>query len=156
MLPIVLSFIFLAFFYLKFMNSRRFLNTNLIFYHKHLIKKNSKLNLLFIGKTCNEEHPRLKPISIAFLVGFILFVFISIDTVISACLGKIYEKGVMYYINLSFAIVLISELIGTLIFCEISYRKAEKEMEKMRLEDENIMKKEIQQEWPDFFKAYDN
>ena len=151
MLPIILSFIFLSFFYLKFMISRRFLSTSLIFYRKHLIKKSSKLNLLFLGKTCNEEYPRLKPIATAFLVGLILFISVAIITIISAVSGKIFEKDVLFFVNLSLTIALICELIGTLIYCEISNYKSEKEFDKMSVEEIAIVKEEIKKEWAEFF-----
>ena len=48
-------------------------------------------------------------------------------------------------------IILLIILIGSLIYCEISNRKSEKDFEKYSQEELNNMKKQIEEEWPNFF-----
>jgi uncharacterized membrane protein YukC len=106
---------------------------------------------LFINKKCNLEHPRLKPIAVSFLIGLFILLLIFINAIIAISLGQINEKGFTYFAGLSLMIILLIILIGSLIYCEISNRKSEKDFEKYSQEELNNMKKQIEEEWPNFF-----
>ena len=106
---------------------------------------------MFINKKCNAEHPRLKSIAVAFLIGLFILLLIFINAIIAISLGQINEKGITYFAGLSLMIILSIILIGSLIYCEISNRKSEKDFEKYSQEELNNMKKQIEEEWPNFF-----
>ena len=150
-IALVFGLIFMLFFYFKFVITSRFISTSYVFFYRNLIKRKSKLNILFINKKCNLEHPRLKPIAISFLIGLFILLLIFINAIIAISLGQINEKGITYFIGLSLMIILLIILIGSLIYCEISNRKSEKDFEKYSQEELNNMKKQIEEEWPDFY-----
>lgn len=150
-MALVFGLIFMLLFYFKFTLTSRFISTSYVFFYRNLIKRKSKLNILFINKKCNLEHPRLKPIAVSFLIGLFILLLIFINAIISISLGQINEKGITYYIGLSLMIILLIILIGSLICCEISNRKSEKDFEKYSQEELNNMKKQIEEEWPNFF-----
>ena len=150
-MALVFSLIFMLIFYFKFVITSRFISTSYVFFYRNLIKRKSKLNILFINKKCNLEHPRLKPIAGSFLIGLFILLLIFINAIIAISLGQINEKGITYFAGLSLMIILSIILIGSLIYCEISNRKSEKDFEKYSQEELNNMKKQIEEEWPNFF-----
>lgn len=150
-MTLVFGLIFMLLFYFKFTLTSRFISTSYVFFYRNLIKRKSKINILFINKKCNLEHPRLKPIAVSFLIGLFILLLIFINAIIAISLGQINEKGITYYIGPSLMIILLIILIGSLIYCEISNRKSEKDFEKYSQEELNNMKKQIEEEWPNFF-----
>lgn len=150
-IALVFGLIFMLIFYFKFAITSRFISTNYVFFYRNLIKRKSKLNILFINKKCNLEHPRLKPIAVSFFIGLFILLLIFINAIIAISLGQINEKGITYFVGLSLMIILLIILIGSLIYCEISNRKSEKDFEKYSQEELNNMKKQIEEEWPDFY-----
>ena len=150
-MALVFGLIFMLIFYFKFVITSRFISTSFVFFYRNLIKRKSKLNILFLNKKCNSEHPRLKPIAVSFLIGLFILLLIFINAIIAISLGQINEKGFTYFAGLSLMIILLIILIGSLIYCEISNRKSEKDFEKYSQEELNNMKKQIEEEWPNFF-----
>ena len=150
-MALALGLILILFYYFKYTLTSRFISTSFVFFYRHLIKRKSKLNLLFINKKCNLEHPRLKPIAISFLIGLVLVIIIFINAIISISLGQFNEKGITYYLSFSLVILLLVILVSSLIYCEISNRKSEKDFENYSQEELSKMRKEIENEWPDFY-----
>ena len=150
-MALVFGLIFMLIFYFKFVLTSRFISTSFVFFYRNLIKRKSKLNILFINKRCNLEHPRLKPIAVSFLIGLFILLLIFINAIIAISLGRINEKGFTYFAGLSLMIILLIILIGSLIYCEISNRKSEKDFENYSQEELNYMRIRIEEEWPNFF-----
>ena len=149
---LLFNFMMLLTYYFRFMRSSYYISTSFLFYYKNLIKKKSKLNLLYINKKCNIDHPRLKPISISFLLEIIIFILSLIIVIISAFLGKMNEKGILSYFE--FALVLLMLIVAScsMIYCEISNKIAEKKFENYSQEELNEIRNKIENEWPNFFK----
>lgn len=143
----VFILIFLLIFYFKFMSTSRFISASFIFFYKNLIKKKSKLNLLFFNKKCNIEHPRLKPIAMSFFIGLL----IAIMSLMNIIFYFIFDNTITKYIGISLMILLLITLISSLIYCEISNRKSEKDFENYSQEQLNKIQDEIEKEWPNFF-----
>ena len=150
-MALVLGLIFMLIFYFKFVITSRFISTSYVFFYRNLIKRKSKLNILFINKKCNSEHPRLKSISVSFLIGLFILLLIFINAIIAIFLGQINEKGFTYFAGLSLMIILLIILIGSLIYCEISNKKSEKDFENYSQDELNDMRIRIEEEWPNFF-----
>ena len=150
-IALVFSLIFMLIFYFKFVITSRFISTSYVFFYRNLIKRKSKLNILFINKKCNSEHPRLKPIAVSFLVGLFILLLIFINAIIAISLGRINEKGFTYFAGLSLMIILLIILIGSLIYCDVSNRKSEKDFENYSQDELNDMRIRIEEEWPNFF-----
>ena len=150
-MALALGLILILFYYFKYTLTSRFISTSFVFFYRHLIKRKSKLNLLFINKKCNLEHPRLKPIAISFLIGLVLVIIIFINAIISISLGQFNEKGITYYLSFSLVILLLVILVSSLIYCEISNRKSEKDFENYSQDELNDMRIRIEEEWPNFF-----
>lgn len=148
---LVFGLILMLIFYFRFIASSRYISASYVFFYKNLIKRKSKLNLLYFNKKCNLEHPRLKPIAISFLIGLFVLFLILINAIISIFLRQINEKRITYYIGFFLMIILFIILIGSLIFCEISNRKCKKIFEKYSQDELNNMKRQIEEEWPDFY-----
>lgn len=149
---LLFNFMMLLTYYFRFMRSSYYISTSFLFYYKNLIKKKSKLNLLYINKKCNIDHPRLKPIAISFLLEIIIFILSLIIVIISAFLGKMNEKGILSYFE--FALVLLMLIVAScsMIYCEISNKIAEKKFENYSQEELNEIRNKIENEWPNFFK----
>lgn len=149
---LLFNFMMLLTYYFRFMRSSYYISTSFLFYYKNLIKKKSKLNLLYINKKCNIDHPRLKPIAISFLLEIIIFILSLIIVIISAFLGKMNEKGILSYFE--FALVLLMLIVAScsMIYCEISNKIAEKKLENYSQEELNEIRNKIENEWPNFFK----
>lgn len=150
-MALVFGLIFMLIFYFKFVLTSRFISTSYVFFYRNLIKRKSKLNILFINKKCNLEHPRLKPIAISFFIGLFILLLIFTNAIITISLGQINEKGFTYFAGLSLMIILLIILIGSLIYCEISNRKSEKDFENYSQDELNDMRIRIEEEWPNFF-----
>ena len=150
-MALVFGLIFMLIFYFKFVLTSRFISTSFVFFYRNLIKRKSKLNILFINKKCNSEHPRLKPIAVSFLIGLFILLLIFINAIIAISLGRINEKGFTYFAGLSLMIILLIILIGSLIYCEISNRKSEKDFKNYSQDELNDMRIQIEKEWPNFF-----
>ena len=150
-MALVFGLIFMLIFYFKFVLTSRFISTSFVFFYRNLIKRKSKLNILFINKKCNLEHPRLKPIAVSFLIGLFILLLIFINAIIAISLGRINEKGFTYFAGLSLMIILLIILIGSLICCEISKRKSEEDFENYSQDELNDMRIQIEKEWPNFF-----
>ncbi|MGM9880299.1 MAG: hypothetical protein ACI318_03375 [Bacilli bacterium] len=150
-MALVFGLIFMLIFYFKFVITSRFISTSYVFFYRNLIKRKSKLNILFINKKCNLEHPRLKPIAISFFIGLFILLLIFTNAIITISLGQINEKGFTYFAGLSLMIILLIILIGSLIYCEISNRRSEKDFEKYSQDELNDMRIRIEEEWPNFF-----
>lgn len=150
-MALVFGLIFMLIFYFKFVLTSRFISTSYVFFYRNLIKKKSKLNILFINKKCNLEHPRLKPIAISFFIGLFILLLIFTNAIITISLGQINEKGFTYFAGLSLMIILLIILIGSLIYCEISNRRSEKDFENYSQDELNDMRIRIEEEWPNFF-----
>ena len=150
-MALVFGLIFMLIFYFKFVITSRFISTSFVFFYRNLIKRKSKLNILFINKKCNSEHPRLKPIAVSFLIGLFILLLIFINAIIAISLGQINEKGLTYFAGLSLMIILLIILIGSLIYCEISNRKSEKDFKNYSSDELNHMRIQIEEEWPNFF-----
>ena len=54
----------MLFFYFKFVITSRFISTSYVFFYRNLIKRKSKLNILFINKKCNAKHIKLNVVCI--------------------------------------------------------------------------------------------
>lgn len=141
--------ILLLIYYFKFMVTSRFLDVNIIFFYKNLIKKKSKLNLLFIGKECNAEYPRLKPIAITFLLGVIIEVLIVINMFVAIFLKQ--TKEITNYVGLVLMIIMLIALIGSLLYCGISNIKLERKLDKTTQEELKMIRRKIETEWSNFF-----
>ena len=150
-MALVFGLIFMLIFYFKFVITSRFISTSFVFFYRNLIKRKSKLNILFINKKCNSEHPRLKSIAVAFLIGLFILLLIFINAIIAISLGQINEKGLTYFAGLSLMIILLIILIGSLIYCEISNRKSKKDFKNYSQDELNHMRIQIEKEWPNFF-----
>ena len=150
-MALVFGLIFMLIFYFKFVITSRFISTSFVFFYRNLIKRKSKLNILFLNKKCNSEHPRLKPIAVSFLIGLFILLLIFINAIIAISLGQINEKGFTYFAGLSLMIILLIILIGSLIYCEISNRKSEKDFKNYSSDELNDMRIQIEEEWPNFF-----
>ena len=150
-MALVFGLIFMLIYYFKFVITSRFISTSYVFFYRNLIKRKSKLNILFINKKCNLEHPRLKPIAVSFLIGLFILLLIFINAIIAISLGRINEKGFTYFAGLSLMIILLIILIGSLIYCEISNRKSEKDFKNYSQDELNDMRIQIEEEWPNFF-----
>ena len=150
-MALVFGLIFMLIFYFKFVITSRFISTSFVFFYRNLIKRKSKLNILFINKKCNSEHPRLKPIAVSFLIGLFILLLIFINAIIAISLGQINEKGLTYFAGLSLMIILLIILIGSLIYCEISNRKSKKDFKNYSQDELNHMRIQIEKEWPNFF-----
>ena len=150
-MALVFGLIFMLIFYFKFVITSRFISTSFVFFYRNLIKRKSKLNILFINKKCNSEHPRLKPIAVSFLIGLFILLLIFINAIIAISLGQINEKGLTYFAGLSLMIILLIILIGSLIYCEISNRKSKKDFKNYSQDELNHMRIQIEKQWPNFF-----
>lgn len=150
-IALVFSLIFMLIFYFKFVITSRFISTSYVFFYRNLIKRKSKLNILFINKKCNFEHPRLKSIAVSFLIGLFILLLIFINAIVAISLGQINEKGFTYFAGLSLMIILLIILIGSLIYCDVSNRKSEKDFENYSQDELNDMRIRIEEEWPNFF-----
>ena len=150
-MALVFGLIFMLIFYFKFVITSRFISTSFVFFYRNLIKRKSKLNILFLNKKCNSEHPRLKPIAVSFLIGLFILLLIFINAIIAISLGQINEKGFTYFAGLFMMITLLIILIGSLIYCEISNRKSEKDFKNYSPDELNHMRIQIEEEWPNFF-----
>lgn len=141
----------LSLFYFKCMMSSRYIDTSFLFIYRNMIKKSSKLNFLYFGKTVNTEHPRLKPIAISFLVGLIILSLILINAIISIFLNEIGLKGVTFFVSISLLFALLIVMISCYLYCWISNLKAEKDFDKYSQEELNKIRKIIEEDWPNFF-----
>lgn len=133
------------------MISSRFLDVSFIFYYRNIIKKTEFLNKLYFNKKCDIEHPHLRPIAITFVIGCVLEMLMIINLVMAIIFGYINKKAATYYISIGLFIVLMIVLIGSLIYCYIQNSKAEKEFDKYSQEELNLMREELEKEWPNFF-----
>ena len=150
-MALVFGLIFMLIFYFKFVITSRFISASYVFFYRNLIKRKSKLNILFINKKCDLEHPRLKSIAVSFLMGLFILLLIFINAIIAISLGQINEKGFTYFAGLFLMITLLIILIGSLIYCEISNRKSKKDFENYSQDELNYMRIRIEEEWPNFF-----
>lgn len=149
---LLFNFMMLLTYYFRFMRSSYYISTSFLFYYKNLIKKKSKLNLLYINKKCNIDHPRLKPIAISFLLEIIIFILSLIIVIISAFLGKMNEKGILSYFEFALVLLILIVASCSMIYCEISNKIAEKKFENYSQEELNEIRNKIENEWPNFFK----
>lgn len=148
---VIFMLMFIIIYYFKFMISSRFLDVNFLFYYKNLLKKKSKLNLLYLKKKCNIEHPHLKPISASFFLCIILFLLALINSILSLSVSEMTSLNITKYIGVSLFILMLIIMIISLVFCEISSKNADKEFERYTQNELNTIKNEIESEWPDFF-----
>lgn len=151
MIPIF-NFMMLSIYYFKLMTTSKYLSPCFLFYYKNLIKKKSKLNLLYINKKCNIDHPRLKPIAISFLLEIIIFILSLIIAIISVFLGKINEKGIIYNFEIILMYLMSIVVCCSIIYCGILNKIAEKKFENYSQEELNEIRNKIENEWPNFFK----
>lgn len=138
-------------FYFKFMIDSRWIETNFIYYSKHLLKKKSKLNIVYFRRECNMTHPHLKLFALLTLINFFLVIILLLISCI-ALLNGIYDKDNIFF-TLS-AIIVLSIFIGMvlcLIISQIQVRECEKQMELITQNEMNIIKNNIEKEWDNFF-----
>ena len=121
---------------------------DIIYLKKYLIKKKSKLNILYLGTECRyDKVPRLFLQSIGFL--FLLF-----NELIIVCLSLSYlfmRYKDLLLLDQIFMTYSIAVSIVFLSYEEIQREKARKKIIDISSEEYEEFKKDIEEEWPGFF-----
>ena len=90
-IPIICSCIFIyayLFMFLNIFNYRTYEDFHIFYYQKHLLRKKSFLNIVYLGKKCDERHPHLDSFSISFLLGFIIVISSWIYAFFNIAIGQ--------------------------------------------------------------------
>ncbi len=121
---------------------------------KHLLKKNSKLNILFLGKKCNYIHPHTDIMSYIYLLFIVLTMVEILLTIIFISIGiEITDSNRIVFFAIYFygPIIVIS---SALIAKEVEFKKCKKETKKMTADEKNIIRENCSKEWPGFFDIF--
>ena len=148
--PIAINTIFLIINFFGLFNIRAggHFYTEVIYLRKYLIKKSSRLNVLYFGTECRyDKVPRLLLQTIEFLLLFfseILLLILALAFILFQIESFLFASNVVCFLAPSLDVIL-------MIFDGVELSKDGKKEKNLSIEEYEEFKKDIEEEWPGFF-----
>lgn len=128
-------------------------STNFLFVYNHLLPNNSFLHILYFGKKCKYLRPHIDIYAFGFICVFLLWIISLIFLVVGLSSGiELDEPSNITRIDLVISVLIFAVFLLESLYTAFEMKKYDNEFKKLDQESLDKIKKEILDEYPDYFK----
>lgn len=126
-------------------------NDSLVFWSKHLLKKNSILKIVYLGRRNSIFHPQIKSFAGVFVICFVLDLIMIINTFVFTLTRDVNYGNMLLIFNGLLLLISFISILSCIIINFILGEKCRKKEGRLSFENYEKLKKEIEKMHPNFF-----